>query len=259
MTDTLRDRLGALVDDEPAFAVDLGDVLTAGGRHRHRRRALAAGGALATTALAATAVAVPLLAGGSAPRDSLAVAPFALSGVSGAATAVDRLDPQQRRLAEAIRSASPRGWTFDLGPDRWDGPNVEATADDGGGAGRLMVGVSPAPGTQLLHPCRDTEFAAGASCTETTLADGSVLSLRGVVDAHGVEYVDVTLTHPDGGGVMAEAGNFVIDWPPPAVATAQQKRDLVHTTRARPVYTVDQLAAVVVAVDDALAQPPSSR
>jgi hypothetical protein len=79
-----------------------------------------------------------------------------------------------------------------------------------------------------------------------------VLSLRDVIDSDGIKYIDVVLTHPDGGGVNAESGNFTIDWPPPSVATAQQKRDMIHVSRPDPTYTVDQLGQVVLAVDRAL-------
>jgi hypothetical protein len=79
-----------------------------------------------------------------------------------------------------------------------------------------------------------------------------VLSLRDVVDFKGIQYVDVVLTHPDGTGVNAESGNFTIDWPPPSVATAQQKKDMVHRSRSGPTYTVEQLGDVVLAVDGVL-------
>ena len=41
-----------------------------------------------------------------------------------------------------------------------------------------------------VHPCTDPEFSAGARCQERTLDDGSVLSLRDVVDDHGIQWVD---------------------------------------------------------------------
>jgi hypothetical protein len=159
------------------------------------------------------------------------------------------LTERQREIAEAVVAASPDGWTFDFAADRWDGLGVEATADDGSAPGRLMIGLSD-PGMQQLHPCLDPEFEAGVTCTERTLADGSILSMRDVVDSDGVQYADVALTHPDGSGTMAETGNFVITWPPPAyIVLPQEKRDLVDVTRSAPPYTVQQLAHVVIAVD----------
>jgi hypothetical protein len=112
-----------------------------------------------------------------------------------------------------------------------------------------MIGVST--GTQLLHPCQDSEFKAGVTCTERTLADGSVLSVRGVVDHRGIEYDDVALTHPDGSGVLAEAGNFTITWPLPRYITADGKKHLVHISRSAPIYTPEQLGELAVAVDRA--------
>jgi hypothetical protein len=258
MTDNaLRDHFERLVADEPGQPVSLEPVVTNGRRLRRRRRIGLVAGATTTSAVLVAAVAVPLaLSRDTTPVDTVAVTPFALTGAQATApraTTADDLTPTQRRIAGAIRDASPAGWTFQLDADRWDDLNgVEATADDGDGQGRLMIGISPGAGTQQLHPCLDPEFKAGVSCDDRVLPDGSVLSLRGLVDSHGIEYVDVTLTHPDGGGVMAESGNFVITWPLPRVVTADQKHHLIHRSRPAPTYTVDGLAKVVMAIDRAL-------
>jgi hypothetical protein len=254
MTDTtMRRRLEHLVADEPPLALTL-DAVTTDGRRRRRRRATAYAAGAVGTALAATAVAVPLvLSGGGDATDRLTVAPFTPAGSPPRTTSDGGLTSSQQAIADAIRSASPDGWTFDFAADRWEPGNsgVEATVDDGAGDGRLLVGISRDPGTQQLHPCTDPEFAAGVTCTERLLDDGSVLSLRGLVDSHGIEYVDVALTHPSGGGVLLEAGNFTIDWPPPQVATPEQKRSMVQQSRPHPAYTVDQLGRVAIAVDAA--------
>ncbi|MDT7654951.1 MAG: hypothetical protein QOI36_6357 [Pseudonocardiales bacterium] len=259
MTDTsLRDQFDHLVSDEPTMGVALEPVVAAGRRMRRRRRTTHVIGAFGTAALAATAIAVPLVAAQRhhAPTESLAVTPFAFAGASQptSASGVD-LTAEQQRIADAIRQASPDGWTFDLGSDRWDAAlDVEATADDGVGPGRLMLSVATVPGNVQVHPCLDPEFKSGVSCTERTLADGSVLSMRGIVDWHGIQTIEVVLTHPDGTGVMAESGNFVIDWPPPAsgaVMSASAKQDLVHASRPDPTYTTEQLARVIVAVNRA--------
>lgn len=252
MTQTLPDDvdLHRLVTDEPPLGLTVGAVLQNGHRRRVRRRVAMAGSAAGAAAVA-TLGAAALAGGAGSPSDQLTVTPFALSGAAAGVTAAAQpgLTPDQQRVATAIASASPAGWTFDFAADRWDGSGVEATADDGTGPGRLMVGISTAD--QLLHPCADAEFSAGATCTERALSDGSVLSMRGVVDARGTQYVDVVVTHPDGSGVMAESGNYVLNWPPPRVATPEQKQHLTHVTRNAPTYDADQLAKVVLAVDRA--------
>lgn len=248
---SLRERLERATAAEPALSVSLDDVLSGGRRARRRRRlTIAAATTLGTAAAVTAAVVLVSGPGQGRPARVVAVTPFALTGSSPQSTTGDRLTADQRRIADAIRSSSPSGWTFALDADRWDGSGVEATADDGAGPGRLMVGISS--GSQQLHPCSDQEFRAGVACSERTLADGSVLSLRDVVDWHGVRYTDVVLTHPDGSGVLAESGNFVIDWPLPKVVTPEEKKHLTHVTRPAPTYTVEQLADVVLAVNRAV-------
>jgi hypothetical protein len=250
---SLRDRLERLTADEPQLSLTADAVVDEGRRIRRRRRLAAT--VVSGTAVVAAAVAVQVvLSLGNAPTQRLTVEPFSFAGGQTVTTGTAGLSARQQAVADAIRSASPTGWTFAMDADRWepDGTGVEATADDGAGPGRLLIGISSDPGTQQLHPCTDPEFAAGVTCTERTLDDGSVLSLRGRVDSHGVEYADVALTHPDGGGVLAETGNFTIDWPLPQVVTSQQKHDLVQQSRPHPTYTVEQLADVAVAVDRAV-------
>src|SRR3954468_19473576 len=250
MTDAnLRDHLDRLVEEEPALGLDLTTVVGEGRRLRRRRRLLVAAAGGATAAAVVTAVAVPLTMRPAERPDRLLLAkPVPVA----AAPTGDSLTPRQQRIADAIRKASPTGWTFDLGPDRWDGAaDVEGTADDGAGAGRLTVGLSTVAGAQQVHPCNDPEFRAGVGCREMFLGDGSILSVRDVVTFRGIEYTDVALTHPDGTGVIAESGNFVIPWPLPRVITAEQKRHLPQVTRPAPTYTPQLLAKVVMAVDRA--------
>jgi hypothetical protein len=254
MTDnSLRDRFDRLVEDEPLVRLSLDPVVSEGRRLRRRHRATLVVGAAGMAVVAATAVAVPLaLSQHQRPADTLGVTPFALTGSqpwAAAAASGDDLSPAQQRMADAIRAASPDGWTFDFAADRWEGLSLEGNADDGTGAGRLMIGLST--GTQLLHPCADSEFKAGVECTERTLPDGSVLSVRAVVDYHGMQYDDVALTHPDGSGVFAESGNFTISWPLPGVITAREKKHLQHISRAAPTYTPEQLGRLALAVDRA--------
>jgi hypothetical protein len=245
---TLRDQLDGLVLDEPAMTLGLPSVIEEGRQLRRRHRLFAGGIGVGAAVAVAAAVAVPLSLTGSVDQDRLVPTngvPVAAGGGSD-----QSLTPAQQRIADAIRSASPSGWTFDLGPDRWDGAvDVEGTADDGNGAGQLSVGLSVVPGAQQVHPCADPEFAAGVGCQERTLADGSVLSVRDVLDDNGIKYTQVALTHPDGTGVIASSGNDLISWPLPSVATAEQKRQLAKVNRPMPTYTPQQLAAVAIAVD----------
>jgi hypothetical protein len=210
-----------------------------------------AAGSLGAAGLVATAVVIPLSLSHSDPKGRLQYAAPAVTGTK--ASTADDLTAQQQRILAAIEQESPAGFTFAASADRWEGPNLEGEVDDGTGPGRLMLGVSPKNGSQLLHPCRDAEYRQGGTCTERELPGGSILSLRGMVDFHGIRYVDVALTHPDGGGLSIENGNFRITWPlPERVFSAQEKRDLTKQSRERPAYTVEQLADVVLSIDRVL-------
>ena len=243
---SLREQFDTMTFDEPALSLTLPSVVEEGLRLRRRRRRVTGGLGVAAALATTAAVALPLsLAGGGQDR---LVPP--VGGIAPAAGDQAALSPAQQRIADAIREASPSGWTFNLGPDRWDGAtDVEGTADDGNGAGALSVGLSLVAGAQLVHPCDDPEFKAGVGCEEHTLADGSVLSVRDVVVDHGIAYTEVAVTHPDGTGVLASSGNALVTWPLPRIATPAQKRHLMTVNRAMPTYTPQQLAAVAVAVD----------
>jgi hypothetical protein len=252
MTDSsLRDHLDRLVLDEPPLTMHVAPVLAEGRRLRRRRRAVVATSSAVAVAVVAVGTVAALSAVDGSSKDKL-VLTKRVPAAAAPTVSDPGLTPRQQRIADAIRSASPAGWTFDLSPDRWDGAvDVEGTADDGAGAGQLSVGLSVVPGAQQLHPCRDPEFAAGVRCRESTLGNGSVLSIRDVVDDNGIEYTQVALTHPDGTGVIAASGNALVRWPLPAVATADEKRHLTRVNRPTPTYTPDQLAAVAIAVDRA--------
>jgi hypothetical protein len=246
----LHDGFTRLLDDEPPMHIDITPVVARGQRMRLRKRMGYAAGGLGVAGLIAAAVAVPLALSHD-DNQQLKVAPIAAPHAPTTANA--GLTAQQQRILAAIEHTSPDGFTFAATADRWDGPNLEGEVNDGGEPGRFMVGFSPTNGSQLLHPCNDSEYRQGGTCNERTLADGSVLSMRGLVDFHGIRYIDVALTHPDGSGVNIENGNFRIKWPlPERVFSAQEKRDLTYRSRANPAYTVDQLGDVALAVDRAL-------
>ncbi|HEU0129506.1 MAG TPA: hypothetical protein VFQ85_00765 [Mycobacteriales bacterium] len=260
----VRTTLDQALATEPPLVHRLDDVVAAGRAARRRRRTMQAVGSVAT--VVAVAGVATLVAARPQPVDRLtpaATAPTTAPATAPAATTGKPLTPRQQALADAIRNASPAGWTFQLSADRFTDDDaeglrgVEATADDGAGPGRLMIGLSTA--TQLLHPCRDSEFPQGASCVERALADGSVLTLRGQVDWRGpgttpTSTVMAVLTHPDGSGIIAESGDFTITWPiRQGYYTPEQKRATVHHSRSGPTYTVEQLADVVLAINAALA------
>jgi hypothetical protein len=243
-----------LLVDEPPLHLDPGPVMANGARLRRRRRFGQTGIALLVTASCAAAVTVPLTLaqGNDGGRDRVgapqpAQQPEPWWG----------LRPEQERMARAIVAASPAGLEFEMGSDRWEQwepnelPALDGLVDDGDGPSRLLVGLSPSPGSQQLHPCQDAEFRQEAACSERTLADGAVLSLRGLSDHNGVRTVTVALTHPDGGGVFAESGNFALPSTASLRAHPTRKPGPVQPTRAMPVYTVEQLADVVLAVDGA--------
>jgi hypothetical protein len=154
-------------------------------------------------------------------------------------------------MLEAIRDSSPARWTFALEQDRLDGDwRLDGNADDGSGPGRLYVDVMFRPGMMLAHPCSDHEYRQGASCVERRLPNGDLLALRDVVVGPGdMKTIDVTLVHPDGSGVGAEAGNWTIaSLPEGSVSQGSLPSPIV--TRADPLYTVEGLGRLVGAVDE---------
>jgi hypothetical protein len=155
-------------------------------------------------------------------------------------------------MLDAIRASSPPGWTFALNSDRLDGDwRLDGDADDGSGPGRLSVDVTVRPGMLEAHPCADQEFRQGARCEERPLSNGDLLVLRDIVmDAGGMKTIEVVLIHPDRSGVGAEAGNWTIAALAGGTPISQSDLPTPQVTRADPLYTVDQLAQLVLAVDE---------
>jgi hypothetical protein len=242
------DTFDRLLADEPPMTLVLDPVVIAGrGLRRRRFLAYRTGIALAGAAAVVTAAAVIPMVRAHDTANLLpgAPAPHALPQPPHAVHAETITDTQQKIL-DAIVGASPSRWQFEFGADDFDGDQgYDGVVDDGRGLTRLSVGISTA--TQIVHPCRDAEFRAGASCEERVQRDGSVLSLRGVAADGKVRTVTAVLTHPDGSGVNASSGNFTLD-----PATGGPKRDLRHVRRSAPPYTAEQLGDVVLAVDAAL-------
>ena len=85
------------------------------------------------------------------------------------------------------------------------------------------------------------------------LETGDRLVLRGLVDADGIRYVNVALIRPDRSGLILEATNFRLDPAPDGPITPEDKRRLApRATRRDPLYTVEQLGDLAVAIMDQL-------
>jgi Tol biopolymer transport system component len=154
-------------------------------------------------------------------------------------------------MRDAIRVSSPAGWRFTLGSDQLDGDwRIDGDVDDGSGPGRLSVDVTLRPGMLEADPCADPEFRQGARCVRRPLPDGDLLVLRDVVaDPGGMKTIEVVLVHPDRSGIGAEAGNWTIATLPNGTPVSQGELPTPRVTRQDPLYTVDQLAQLVLAVD----------
>jgi TolB protein len=155
-------------------------------------------------------------------------------------------------MLDAIRASSPPGWRFTLGSDRLDGDwRLDGDVDDGSGPGRLYVDVTLRPGMLEADPCADPEFRQGARCVRRRLPNGDLLILRDIVaDPGGMKTIEVVLVHPDRSGVGAEAGNWTIGAADPTPSSQSEVPTPLVVTRPAPLYTVDQLAQLVLAVDE---------
>ncbi len=155
-------------------------------------------------------------------------------------------------MLEAIRASSPPGWRFTLGSDRLEGDwRLDGDADDGSGPARLYVDVTLRPGMLEADPCADPEFRQGARCVRRPLPNGDLLVLRDIViDAGHMKTIEVVLVHPDRSGIGAEAGNWTIAALPNGTPISQSELPTPRVTRPDPLYTVDQLAQLVLAVGE---------
>jgi TolB protein len=151
----------------------------------------------------------------------------------------------------AIRGSSPPSWRFTLASDRLDGDwRLDGDVDDGSGPGRLYVDVTLRPGMLEADPCADPEFRQGARCVRRPLPNGDLLVLRDVViDPGHMKTIEVVLVHPDRSGIGAEAGNWTIATLPSGTPLSQGELPKPRVIRPDPLYTVDQLAQLVLAVD----------
>jgi hypothetical protein len=240
----LPDALRDLVADEPPYVMDPDAALIGGRRRRHRRTAALS---VALVASAGTTGVVVWRTADAPVRDSVVFA-----GPSGQPMTETR---EQSELEQVVRAHTPEGWV--LGdPRSSDASSFEADVDDGAGASRLYVGVSPSPGTLQQHPCRDHEFALDSVCVERDLDADTRLITRGPAASGPVTSAYVVIVHRDGSGV--DVGNDNATWPrldlePGSVVTPAQKR-LLNTpsvNRRQPVYSMSQLVELAKALDAA--------
>jgi len=153
-------------------------------------------------------------------------------------------------MIEVIAADRPN-LRLDLHPDRLDGSWIlDGNADDGLGPGRLYVVLSPRPGDLTAHPCGDPDFRQGGRCIEEEREDGDRLVLRDRVTAGGVTAVLAVLIHPDRSGITAEASNMTIDFPLGPIGPDGPPPPVV--TRGGPLYTAQELGALLLAIDGRL-------
>jgi hypothetical protein len=240
----LTDDLHDLVAHEPPYRLDP-DAAIAAGRRRRRTRSTALALATGTTAAAVVAAVLVVQAGRPSGGQTL----FGGSPSGGTKQA------PQGPIEVAVRAHTPAAWTLsethETVPD-----GFQADVDDGEGAGRLYVGVSPSPGSLQQHPCSDHEFALDSVCREQDLDGDTRLIVRGPAASGPVTSQYVVIVHRDGSGVDVGNDNATwpwIDGPIQAPVTPEQKR-LMSTpsvNRPLPVYSLSQLIEIAKAVDGA--------
>jgi hypothetical protein len=153
------------------------------------------------------------------------------------------------QLLAAVR-AGTGGMTLDLTSDVTAGAaQLDGTADDGAGPGRLLMVVSPAGSTIRTNLCLDRDFVQGGSCKRQRLPNGDTLYRRGLVEAGDVQTIVVAIQRADGSGVLLEADNFTIQAPP--VLVGGEPRPTPTITRDGPVFSLDELADLARAVSTA--------
>jgi hypothetical protein len=237
----LTEELNDLVAHEPPYLLDP-DAVVAGGARRRRARTTGLVAGLGLTAVVGTAAVLVLQP--AAPRDSVTTTNVG-SPVAPA---------PQGRIEAIVRAHTPSTWTFaevhETSPS-----DFQANVDDGDGASRLYVGISPSPGTLQQHPCKDPEFAGGGFCKELVLDERTRLIRRGPTPSGPVTSTYVVIVHSDGSGVDVGSDNATWPWVDrlSGPVTPEQKRAMTtpSVNRDLPVYSVDQLVEIAKAVDAA--------
>jgi hypothetical protein len=136
-----------------------------------------------------------------------------------------------RAMYDAVQASSPSGWTFSFQYGQVGGDwIIDGYVDDGSGPGRLHIDVSTQPGGVDFHDCYDKE-PTGANCSTFYLVDnGGPAEGNSATVPDGTKTLEVGLVDPGRSGIVAEA----------------------DVTRDHPLYTLDQLAELVRAVNRAV-------
>jgi hypothetical protein len=272
--DVVREAFGRLVADEPASTLRADAVVQQGRRIRRRHRARVVLPAVTLSVLAVAAGAVTVVDGGdgggpapSAPDVSPVAASAPLSdegrkvveGIAGSkdpARASATLGADLRYLIFGGDGGAP-GEAIGIWRTSWGAWEAKVVGNDAAPAAHVGFGITKEPGMLTVHPCEDPEFVDGATCTETTLTDGSYLTRRGLVDHDGVRSLYASITRDDGTGVFAESGNYVTAddqlaaddrVPTPGTSLSPEEKRLLSTPRVvreDPVLTTAQLVGVV--------------
>ena len=162
-------------------------------------------------------------------------------------------DPVFAAMFETAVARHP-GHRFQLVPDRLEGEwRLAGNASDGSGAGRLFLAVTTDPGQLSAHPCADQDFNHGGPCDERPLPNGDLLVVRGVAEDDLIRVIAVVLIHPDRSGISAEATNLRLPMTIVQHAfSAAGEHQAVPPTRLDPILDLDELSALVLAIDERL-------
>ena len=163
------------------------------------------------------------------------------------------------------------GAVVDLTPDVTAGSaELDGTADDGDGPGRLLVVVSPSGATTRTNLCLDRDFAQGGTCERERLPDGGLLYRRGLVEFGNTRTIVVAIQRADGSGVLLESDNFTVPrhpcWSPvsrirhrPSPATTPSSRSTTREPRPGRVDRDGGLHARALLLNTAGSRPPDKR
>jgi len=233
------EQLHDLVADEPPYLLDPDAALAGGRRRRHTRTAVIAVAAATSGVVAVSGV--------------LAMQPQRPAGQQTLFGSSPTTEPaEQGSIEKLVRLHTPKWWTF-ADVQAYHPSEFQADVDDGDGASRLSVGISPSPGSLQQHPCSDHEFALDSVCTERDLDADTRLITRSPVASGPVTSEYVVIVHRDGSGVDVESDNATWRPPPGGVLTPETKAYYAtpSVNRRLPVYSLSQLVEIARAVDAA--------
>jgi hypothetical protein len=233
------EKLHDLVADEPPYRLNPDGAL-AGGRRRRRTRTAVLG-------VAASATGVVVLTGVLVVQPHRPAARQTLFGASPAAVA-----PEYGVIETVVRAHTPSTWTFAESHETVPA-GFQADVDDGDGASRLYVGLTPSPGTLQQHPCSDHAFALDSLCREVDLDADTRLITRGLATSGPVSSEYVVIVHRDGSGVEVGNDNATWRWPAGGVLAPETKAEFARPSvnRPLPIYSLAQLAKIAKSVDAA--------